>query len=155
MSPKCCVGCSRKYFNAVILLIAVTADRVTKYWALSGSLGSLYLNYGISFSLLEHRRSLGLFFTFAGLGTLGYICVKNPAVRRAPGIILLFAGAAGNLTDRIVYGYVIDWIPIAIFSDLFSGLFSNLSSHLFLNLADLWLCIGCFQFLKHCLAVMR
>jgi signal peptidase II len=124
---------SLKYSNIFIFILAVAADRVTKCWALSGLLGSLYLNRGISFSLLEHRPSTGLFFSFAGLGILGCICVKKTTLRRAPGIALLWAGAAANLIDRIVYGYVIDWIHIVIF----------------LNLADLWLCIGSVQFLKY------
>jgi lipoprotein signal peptidase len=108
---------------------------LTKFWALSGSLGNLYLNHGISFSLLEHRTPISLFFAFAGLGALGYVCVKNATIRRAPGIIWLFAGAAANLIDRIVYGYVVDWIHVVIF----------------FNLADLWLCIGGVLFLRHCL----
>ena len=124
---------SLKYSNVFIFILAVTADRVTKCWALSGLLGSLYLNHGISFSLLEHRPSAGLFFSFAGLGIWGYICVKNATLMRAPGIALLWAGATANLIDRIAYGYVIDWIHIVIF----------------FNLADLWLCIGSVQFLKY------
>ncbi|MDR1377269.1 MAG: signal peptidase II [Synergistaceae bacterium] len=125
-----------RYSDIFIFILALTADRLTKSRALSGSLGSLYLNHGISFSLLERHASVSLFFTLAGLGILGYACVKSATVRRAPGIIWLFSGAAGNLIDRLVYGYVIDWIHIGIF----------------FNLADLWLCIGGVRLLGYSLS---
>ena len=41
-------------------------------------------------------------------------------------LALMCAGAAGNLADRLLYGYVVDWI--------YAGLY--------VNLADLWLIFG-------------
>jgi signal peptidase II len=118
-------------------ILALALDRATKYWALSClasnkgeqaflSLG-LRFNRGISFSWLENYPHLGLTVTLTAMGFLGLLCLKNKTVRSTPGIILLWAGAAGNLTDRLLYGYVIDWIYI------FRG---------YINLADVWLCAG-------------
>jgi signal peptidase II len=123
----------RRCLSLFLFLLALIADRVTKYCALSGLLGRLYANYGISFSLLEKHAPASLLFAFAGMGILGYACIKSRTARFAPGMPLLWAGAASNLADRLLYGYVIDWIP-AVLS---------------LNLADLWLCIGSVQLFKY------
>jgi len=57
---------------------------------------------------------------------LGIVCLRTKAARSMAGIVFLFAGALGNLTDRLLYGYVIDWIYVG--------------GHI--NLADIWLCVG-------------
>ena len=46
--------------------------------------------------------------------------------------LLLAAGAAGNFTDRLVYGCVVDWLPLPC---PFFGM-------LWINAADLWLIAG-------------
>ena len=127
-----------KYFNGrFFFILALTLDRVTKYWALSRfepyrgeraflSLG-LHFNRGISFSLLENRSYLSLAVTLTAIGFLGLLCAKSGRARSAPGMPFLWAGAAVNLTDRLLYGYVVDWIYI------FRG---------YINLADVWLCAG-------------
>jgi signal peptidase II len=120
-----------------VFISALALDRATKYWALSYfasyrgertflSLG-LYFNRGISFSLLGDHPRLSLAITLVMTGLLGVLCAKSKAVRSMPGIVFLWAGAAGNLADRLIYGYVIDWIYI------FRG---------YINLADVWLCVG-------------
>ena len=50
---------------------------------------------------------------------------------RAP-LAMLAAGAAGNFTDRLVYGRVVDWMPLPC---PFFGT-------LWMNTADLWLIAG-------------
>ncbi|MDR1622489.1 MAG: signal peptidase II [Synergistaceae bacterium] len=125
--------------NSPGVFIAIFAlDRATKCWALSYlasyrpkehallSLG-LHFNRGISFSLLENHARLSLTITLVTVGLLGLLCVKSKALRSTPGMVFLWAGAIGNLTDRLWYGYVIDWIYI------FAG---------YVNLADVWLCVG-------------
>jgi signal peptidase II len=119
-----------------IFLLAVAADRVTKYLALSGALGELYFNRGVSFSLLDGYASVGLATALSGLALLLFACVKSAALRAAPGLPLLWAGALSNLADRLVYGYVIDWVRVIFF----------------INLADLWLCLGGILLIKHCFA---
>ncbi|MDR1649581.1 MAG: signal peptidase II [Synergistaceae bacterium] len=127
-----------KYFNGrFFFVLALALDRATKYWASSRfvpnkgeraflSLG-LHFNRGISFSWLENYPSLGLAVTLAAMGFLGVLCLRSKTARSMPGMALLWAGAAGNLADRLLYGYVVDWIYI------FRG---------YVNLADVWLCVG-------------
>ncbi|MDR1649464.1 MAG: signal peptidase II [Synergistaceae bacterium] len=136
----------RAFFTArrVFFIVALTLDRATKYWALSGlssyrpkqaflSLG-LRFNRGISFSLLENHSRLSLAAALTAIGLLALLCAKNKTARSAPGMTLLWAGAAGNLMDRLLYGYVIDWIFV------FRG---------YINLADVWLCAGGLAVLIH------
>ncbi|MDR1944145.1 MAG: signal peptidase II [Synergistaceae bacterium] len=130
---------NERYSGVLIFISATAADRATKYLALSGYepfARNLHLNFGISFSLLERHATLGLFAALAGAVLLGCICVKSAAFRSAPGIPLLWAGAVSNLIDRVFYGYVIDWIHVA----------------LFINLADIWLCLGGLQLLRFSLS---
>jgi signal peptidase II len=87
----------------------------------------LHFNRGISFSLLENHAFFSLLAMLAAIGLLGALCAKNGRIRSTPGLPFLWAGAAGNLTDRLLYGHVVDWIYI------FKG---------YVNLADVWLCLG-------------
>ena len=51
---------------------------------------------------------------------------------------LLFGGIVGNLLDRILYGYVRDFLSIYIFKYSFPVF----------NIADIGICIGIFLFYK-------
>jgi signal peptidase II len=117
-----------------IILLAI--DRAAKLWAesrLSWAAGNavvpslfLYHNEGISFSLMQNYPRAGLAAAILGIGILGVLCVKNAPARKSFGVVFLWAGAIGNLTDRLLYGHVVDWIYVG--------------THI--NLADLWLCAG-------------
>ena len=126
-------------------ILALALDRVTKYWALSRfgpyqeelaflSLG-LHFNRGISFSLLEDCPYLTLTVALTAVFFGGLLCVSGRRVRAMPGMAFLWAGAAGNLADRLLYGYVIDWIYIF---------------RIYINLADIWLCVGGLTILVYC-----
>jgi signal peptidase II len=131
-------------------VLTLLLDRVTKFWAGSrlalgrgeGTLVSLglHFNRGISFSLLESYPHIGLAVTLTAMGLLGIFCAKSKTVRSMPGMALLWAGAAGNLTDRLLYGHVVDWIYI----------FTSC-----VNLADIWLCAGGLFVLVHCAKKFR
>jgi lipoprotein signal peptidase len=123
----------RNNFGFYTFLLAAASDRATKYFALSGTLGELYLNRGVSFSLLDKSASAGFLIALAGIGLLGCACIRSAALRAAPGIPLLWAGAVSNIADRLIYGFVIDWIHIV----------------LFVNLADIWLCLGGILLIQH------
>jgi len=55
------------------------------------------------------------------------------------GIIFLCAGALGNLSDRLMYGYVVDWIYVGGY----------------INLADVWLGVGSFLILARCVRMRK
>jgi lipoprotein signal peptidase len=120
----------------VVFIILLAMDTATKLWAesnLSEAVGgtvapflSLYHNKGISFTLMKNFPHASLAAAILGIGILGFLCVKNAPARKLYGVIFLWAGAIGNLANRLLYGYVIDWICVG-------GC---------INLADVWLCTG-------------
>ncbi|MDR3164546.1 MAG: signal peptidase II [Synergistaceae bacterium] len=119
-----------------VFVFLVGMDRVTKYWAesnLAESLNAefmsfaLHYNSGISFSLMSNLPTISAFTGLLGVVFLGYFCIKIALLRNLYGTIFLWAGVIGNFTDRLLRGHVIDWIYIGIY----------------LNLADVWLCLGC------------
>jgi signal peptidase II len=120
----------------IVFVILLTADRAAKCWAKSNlpeALGDavagslfLYRNEGISFSLMKNSPHAGMAAAILGMGILAFLCAKIAPARESFGVIFLWAGAAGNLTDRLLYGHVIDWIYVGVY----------------INMADLWLVIG-------------
>lgn len=74
-------------------------------------------NTGVAFSLLSNNKVIIIILTIIILGILlKYIKGKyiNKYDQIAYGLIL--GGAIGNLLDRIIYGYVIDFIDFKIFN---------------------------------------
>ena len=74
-------------------------------------------NTGVAFSLLSNNKVIIIILTIIILGILlKYIKGKyiNKYDQIAYGLIL--GGALGNLLDRIIYGYVIDFINFKIFN---------------------------------------
>jgi lipoprotein signal peptidase len=55
------------------------------------------------------------------------VCVRSKTARSMTGVVFLLAGASGNLTDRLMYGYVVDWLYVGGY----------------INLADVWIGAGC------------
>lgn len=111
---------------------AFFVDRATKAWAL-GALESgaqrdlwpgvlrlvLVRNTGAAFGVLHGHTALLTALTAVLLAALlaGLLLRRRsiPAFPRAT-LWLLFWGATGNLYDRIVYGYVIDFLEIELFA---------------------------------------
>ncbi|MDR3229807.1 MAG: signal peptidase II [Synergistaceae bacterium] len=129
--------------NVHVFIFLALIDRATKGWALSTLAPAsepaffslaLYFNSGISFSLLEAHPGISTAVALAGAGIFGLLCLRT-RFAHMPGIAFLWAGALGNLMDRIVYGHVIDWIYVGGY----------------INLADIWLCIGCLLIFVRCL----
>ena len=108
--------------SAVFYLHETIAQLNARFFSLS-----LHYNRGLSFSLLNNSPSAGLAVSILGTMALGVICLKDKSVRASTGVLFLWAGAAGNLTDRLLYGYVIDWFYVGVY----------------INFADIWLCAGC------------
>ncbi|MDR1472344.1 MAG: signal peptidase II [Synergistaceae bacterium] len=133
------IGPIARSVRPLVFALFLLLDRAAKFWAMSSlarqpdgarraflSLG-LYFNRGISFSLLGGHDRLVLLASLAGLAVISLACARSEKIRTMRGIPLLYAGAVGNLSDRLAYGYVIDWIYVG----------------LHINLADVWLCAGC------------
>lgn len=95
-------------------------------------------NTGVAFSQLSGggefgRWALSALAAFAALGVL-YYALRTPLAHRRllSGLAFLLAGIFGNLINRVVFGFVIDWIDIQ-FGDWHYPTF---------NLADVAICIG-------------
>jgi len=129
-----------------VFIVLLATDRFTKLLAVSYlseaaresvrffSL-SLYRNQGISFSLLADFPLISLIASILGVAVLGWLCIKNDLFRSSKGVLFLWAGAIGNLIDRLLYGYVIDWFFVGVH----------------INLADIWLCVGCLMIFHRCM----
>ncbi len=79
-------------------------------------------NTGTLFGLSQGNNFLFILLTLLFLAFLAYIYKKEKSLQ--PGLSFIFAGAVGNLLDRIFYGHVLDFLdfkiwPIFNFADAF------------------------------------
>ncbi len=119
--------------KSIFLLLSIgiiIIDQLTKYWANHGleylvpnavisSLNwRLVYNYGAAFSLLADQPGWQRWFFVLVSGTASVVLLawlwRIPANDRLThwGVSLLLAGAAGNLIDRLFFGYVVDFIDV-------------------------------------------
>jgi len=111
--------------SAIFFLDQLTKVLASKFLVLNQSLplikGILYLtlvhNRGAAFGIFKGQLWLFIFSTIFAL-TLIYIGLRGGKEKR-PFIYklslgLICAGALGNLTDRILYGHVIDFLDLRI-----------------------------------------
>lgn len=124
--------------NFLIVLISVILDQLTKYLAviylkpipsrtiplISGIFHLTYVeNTGAAFSMFQGKR---LFFlvvtTIAAIVIIYYmITMKNERKLFQTSLAMILGGAIGNLIDRLLHGYVVDFfdfraINFAIFN---------------------------------------
>lgn len=128
--------------GAWIALVVVILDRVFKTWALKiranqiilpGILNARYMeNTGMAFSAFSGQPIALTVFTIILIFALTVWLLARPNESPAfrAGLWLIVGGGLGNLYDRLVYGYVIDFIELtfvrfAVF-----------------NWADICICIG-------------
>jgi len=109
-------------------MIVIIVDQLTKYWTVQAL--DLYQSYPVlSFFNFTYARNYGAAFSF--LGDAGgwqkylfsgiavvvslyliYLLKKTSHLKRCSNIAfaLIVAGAVGNVTDRLIFGYVIDFL---------------------------------------------
>ena len=141
----------RKYLPWGLAAAVFIADRVTKILApgipgegqtlIPGVLGLRYAeNKGIAVSLLSGMPwALGLM----SLAIIAAVCFflrgKKLSLLALTGLMMMLGGAAGNMVDRFVRGFVPDMIEV---------LFIQFA---IFNVADTFLCIGCGLVIIHLL----
>lgn len=136
----------------LLLLLGVAvpvliADRITKYWAMNwlvvqdkgaapcwpGVFGWVYAeNTGMAFSFLSDSTMLLALFSLALVAAvlIYMFSTKRLSAPLAAGLAMLAAGGAGNLWDRLVYGYVVDFIHL------------EFMRFAIFNIADIFVCCG-------------
>ena len=139
------------YINSAIVFLIFILDRFSKIYVLhldkinysSELYQSKYLNItlvwneGIAFGLLSFSQNslynlLSLFITIIVL-IIFFMIIKNNNIKKYP-LLMIFAGAIGNLYDRVFYKAVPDFIDFHI------GEF-----HWFIfNVADIFISLGVF-----------
>ena len=124
---------------------AIALDRITKHaaqralaphgvkTAVQGILSWAYTqNRGAAFSLLNGSGMLLVLLTLALIGLLLVYLLRHPqnSSMERTGLWLIIGGGLGNLWDRLLYGYVIDFIRLD---------FVNFAVF---NIADIFVCGG-------------
>jgi signal peptidase II len=94
----------------------------------------LVFNYGAAYGILQHQRLFLLI--VACVFIVGILMFSNYFIQSKYSkiaVLFLLAGALGNMIDRLLLGYVIDFIDIKVFPVFnFADIFINISIGLFL-----------------------
>lgn len=114
----------------LLIIGLVGIDQLTKIWAVAELAGQRAIevipgvfeleyteNTGVAFSMLENQRWLFIPFSMLITGFFLLLLLRSPLKKYwwFNGIcVLILSGAIGNLIDRIVYGYVVDFLSFCL-----------------------------------------
>ena len=124
---------TKRFIKSMFLfIILVLIDRITKIWAvehlqdreavsiIKNVLELYYLpngNTGAAFGMLSGHRILFLVIAFIVVAVIFYLVFNMPQDKKYRAVSILFmfiaAGGAGNMIDRFIQGYVVDFIYIS------------------------------------------
>lgn len=78
---------------------------------------TLVHNYGAAWSLFDGNRLFLILVTVVFLGVLYYVYLKDKDITKLEAIVLglLVGGVLGNLCDRVIRGYVVDYLSFQFF----------------------------------------
>ena len=136
-------------FSKIIsILTLVFIDQISKYWILSFlELGesfnllpfldlTLIFNSDIAFGLLDNLGNLGSWLLYLLVTSIiiyfTYLTLKAESKTESLIMLLILSGGLGNVIDRTIYGYVVDFIHFN---------FNGYSFYVF-NFADSLITIG-------------
>ncbi len=131
------------YYAIIAVIIAI--DQITKYFVRSGmQLNSsipvvenfFHISYiqntGAAFSILEGQRWLLILLPIVVISIMFVYLIKKARDNHVAfnlSIALIIAGGIGNLIDRTMLGYVVDFFDFRIWP--------------IFNVADISVCVGC------------
>lgn len=74
-------------------------------------------NYGAAFSMLSGARLLFIIITIIALNVIYLFFIKDKSLNKFEIITysMLLSGIIGNLIDRVMFGYVVDFLDFIIF----------------------------------------
>ena len=134
--------------SVVLMAITVILDQVTKYAVVAnmglgesvniipGVLRFTYIqNDGAAFGSMDDARWIFMILsTVAIVAILGYMFWKKPQNKLLlSALIMITGGGIGNMIDRVLLGYVIDFIDFCAFPKIWMWVF---------NIADSFVCVG-------------
>lgn len=118
------------FLYIAIIVVLVVLDQLSKYWAATTLLesGPIPLiqgvfefhyteNRGVAFSMLQDQRWVFIPVSILMTVLLILTLVRSPMRQNkwfCASVILVIAGAIGNLIDRILLGYVIDFLYFSL-----------------------------------------
>lgn len=133
---------------SIISVIVLLIDQFLKYVISKFSINKVVIpnffklsytkNYGVAFSMFNNKSILILLISIILIFLLLVIMYKDYIIKNNNSRIknitygILFGGIFGNLIDRIIRGYVIDYISLTFFGFSFA----------IFNLADICITIG-------------
>ena len=132
-------------FNLLFIIVLVVLDQGFKYLAtkflvdivpvtlIPNLLGFNYVhNYGAGFSILSGKVDFLIIFTAVALLVIAYFVFAKKFDTETDELcfVLILAGGIGNLIDRVVNGYVVDYLE-----------FLFIEFPIF-NFADILICVG-------------
>ena len=139
--------CRRFNWGLLIIILVIITDQITKYLALGLKKGSVsivdkYLNLiyvenrGAAFGILQGKKFFLTFVTLIVILAMSFYLYKGYnkfSLITKIGLSLLIGGAIGNLLDRIIRNYVIDFISVT---------FPNGYDFPVFNVADICVVVG-------------
>lgn len=112
------------------IILTVFIDQLFKH-----NLNSVIFNTGASFGILKGYAILLTIISIAIIALLVYLSYKTKDNLLLWSYALIIGGAASNLLDRVMLGFVIDYIPFPFFPTF--------------NLADVMITVGAALFIRH------
>lgn len=92
--------------------------------------GRLLFNYGMAFSLFSDYPSLSMWLSVIATAMIAAVCVfANLTELERIGYSIMLGGALSNCAEKLILGYVIDWIHLPFIS-------------LTINIADIEVTLG-------------
>ena len=114
------------FSKIILILILVVIDQISKYWILSFlELGeslnllpfldlTLIFNSGIAFGLLDNLGNLGSWLLYLLVTAIiiyfTYLTLKAESKTESLIMLLILSGGLGNVIDRTIHGYVVDFV---------------------------------------------
>jgi signal peptidase II len=135
----------------ILLVLIIFADQLSKwlvvallqgkesFYVIPGVLRFTYVeNDGAAFGMLDdHRWVFLVLSTVMIIALIFYIVKYKPSSKWVmTSLILIVGGGIGNMIDRLLLGYVIDFIDFCAFPQLWRWVF---------NIADSAVCVGTFM----------
>lgn len=123
-----------KYMVSKLMTVNETINLIDNFFRIT-----YVKNTGAAFSIFSNNTILVIIISIVVIGFLLFYIYKNKGNNKLENVSYAFilGGAIGNLIDRLVYGYVIDFLDFEILS---------YNAPIF-NLADTFIVIGVILFL--------